>query len=87
MQPRAHEATVAPTARQSLTTQHEKATYFRELHQHPGAFVIANAWDGGSARMLAGLGFPALATSSGGRAYWAGWMEPSVVMKLYNKRG
>ncbi|HET7131073.1 MAG TPA: isocitrate lyase/phosphoenolpyruvate mutase family protein, partial [Gammaproteobacteria bacterium] len=40
-----------------------KARRFRELHSGP-AFVIANAWDGASARILAGLGFPALATSS-----------------------
>src|SRR5262249_33265663 len=38
------------------------------LHQAPGFFLIANAWDAGSARILAGLGFPALATSSGASA-------------------
>jgi len=48
-------------------TQSEKALLFRTLHQGP-AFVIANAWDAGSARMLAGLGFKALATSSGASA-------------------
>ncbi|MBX6322117.1 MAG: isocitrate lyase/phosphoenolpyruvate mutase family protein [Rhodospirillaceae bacterium] len=41
---------------------------FRALHEGPGAFVIANAWDAGSARILAGLGFAALATSSGAAA-------------------
>jgi 2-methylisocitrate lyase-like PEP mutase family enzyme len=41
----------------------DKAQRFRELHN--SSFVIANAWDGGSARILAALGFPALATSSG----------------------
>jgi 2-methylisocitrate lyase-like PEP mutase family enzyme len=46
-------------------TQAEKALRFRRLHEGPGAFLIANAWDAGSARILAGLGFPALATSSG----------------------
>src|SRR5690348_11037349 len=51
-----------------MTTQNDKAARFRALHQGPGAFVIANAWDGGSARMLAGLGFQALATSSGAQA-------------------
>ena len=45
-----------------------KADRFRALHQGPRAFVIANAWDAGSARMLAGLGFQALATSSGASA-------------------
>ena len=48
--------------------QREKAEGFRALHQGPRAFVIANAWDAGSARILAGLGFPALATSSGASA-------------------
>ena len=41
------------------------AERFRALHQGPGAFVIPNPWDAGSARMLAALGFRALATSSG----------------------
>jgi 2-methylisocitrate lyase-like PEP mutase family enzyme len=45
-------------------TQNEKADRFRALHEGPGAFIIPNPWDVGSARILAGLGFPALATSS-----------------------
>src|SRR5574341_1565935 len=49
-------------------TQIEKANRFKALHEGPGAFVIANAWDAGSARILAGLGFLALATSSGASA-------------------
>ncbi len=49
-------------------TQIEKANRFSALHQAPEAFVIANAWDAGSARILAGLGFAALATSSGASA-------------------
>jgi 2-methylisocitrate lyase-like PEP mutase family enzyme len=49
-------------------TQIDKAKQFRVLHEAPDAFVIANVWDGGSARMMAGLGFPALATSSGASA-------------------
>jgi 2-methylisocitrate lyase-like PEP mutase family enzyme len=49
-------------------SQAEKAARFRTLHDGPGAFVIANAWDAGSARILAGLGFTALATSSGASA-------------------
>ena len=51
-----------------MTPQQEKAARFRALHQGPGAFVIPNPWDGGSARLLAGLGFQALATSSGAAA-------------------
>ena len=49
-------------------TQADKAKQFRALHEAPDAFVIANVWDGGSARMMAGLGFVALATSSGASA-------------------
>jgi 2-methylisocitrate lyase-like PEP mutase family enzyme len=50
------------------TTQTDKANRFRALHEGPGAFVIPNPWDAGSARILAGLGFQALATSSGASA-------------------
>jgi 2-methylisocitrate lyase-like PEP mutase family enzyme len=49
-------------------SQHEKAARFRSLHEGPGAFVIANPWDAGSAKALAQLGFEALATSSGASA-------------------
>jgi len=48
-------------------TQIDKANRFKALHQGR-AFVIANVWDAGSARLLAGLGFAALATSSGASA-------------------
>jgi 2-methylisocitrate lyase-like PEP mutase family enzyme len=46
----------------------EKAARFRALHDGPGVFVIPNPWDVGSARLLAGLGFLALATSSAASA-------------------
>ena len=49
-------------------TQSEKAARFSALHNGPGAFVIPNPWDVGSARILAGLGFKALATSSAASA-------------------
>ncbi len=49
-------------------TQSEKAARFRALHDAPGAFIIPNPWDAGSARILAGLGFEALATSSAASA-------------------
>src|SRR5436190_5712900 len=49
-------------------TQNEKAARFRALHNGPGSFVIPNPWDVGSARILAGLGFQALATSSAASA-------------------
>ncbi|MBI2772161.1 MAG: isocitrate lyase/phosphoenolpyruvate mutase family protein [Burkholderiales bacterium] len=48
-----------------MNTQHEKALRFQALHRGPAAFLIPNPWDAGSARMLEGLGFAALATSSG----------------------
>ena len=49
-------------------TRSDKAKRLRALHERPGAFVIANAWDAGSARLLAALGFEAIATSSGAGA-------------------
>jgi 2-methylisocitrate lyase-like PEP mutase family enzyme len=49
-------------------SQADKAQQFHALHAVPGAFVVANVWDGGSARMMAALGFAALATSSGASA-------------------
>ena len=61
-----------------MTAQNDKAARFRALHQGPGAFVIANAWDGGSARALAGLGFQALATSSGAQAGTLGKRDGNV---------
>jgi len=51
-----------------MTSRAEKAARLQALHAGPGAFVIANAWDAGSAKVLAGLGFKALATSSGAAA-------------------
>jgi 2-methylisocitrate lyase-like PEP mutase family enzyme len=48
--------------------QSEKAQTFRALHEMSKTFVIANAWDAGSARILTALGFKALATSSGANA-------------------
>jgi len=49
-------------------TQNDKAQRFQELHRAPGAFLIPNPWDAGSARLLAGLGFEAFATSSAAAA-------------------
>jgi 2-methylisocitrate lyase-like PEP mutase family enzyme len=53
-------------------TQIEKATRFRALHDGPDTFVIPNPWDIPSARILAGLGFQALATSSAAAASGVG---------------
>ena len=54
-----------------------RARRFRELHAG-GTFVIANAWDAGSARVLAGMGFEAIATSSGAMANTLGRLDGRV---------
>lgn len=51
-----------------MRTQAERATAFLALHQRSGAFIIPNPWDAGTARLLASLGFEALATTSLGLA-------------------
>jgi len=51
-----------------MRTQAERAAAFRAVHQRPGAFIIPNPWDAGTARLLASLGFEALATTSLGLA-------------------
>jgi 2-methylisocitrate lyase-like PEP mutase family enzyme len=48
------------------------------LHKGPGAFIIPNPWDIGTARILAALGFPALATTSAGMAFSLGVAEGTV---------
>jgi 2-methylisocitrate lyase-like PEP mutase family enzyme len=53
-------------------SQSEKAKKFRALHDGPGAFVIPNPWDVGTARILAALGYVALATTSAGFAFSLG---------------
>jgi 2-methylisocitrate lyase-like PEP mutase family enzyme len=57
--------------------QAERARRFRALHGS-GTFVIANCWDGGSARILSSLGFAALATSSGASAGTLGRLDGDV---------
>lgn len=49
-------------------TQKDKAIRFRNLHDRAGVFIIPNPWDSGSARILSGCGFQALATSSAAAA-------------------
>src|SRR5882757_4502484 len=56
----------------------DKGNQFRALHAAPGTFLIANCWDGGSARILTGLGFKALATSSGASAGTLGRLDGQV---------
>ena len=59
-------------------SQSDKANRFRTLHQGPGAFMMPNPWDAGSACILAGLGFEALATSSGAFAGTLGRRDGKV---------
>ena len=51
-----------------MRTDADKAAAFRALHERPGAFIIPNPWDAGTAKLLASLGFEALATTSLGFA-------------------
>ncbi len=55
-----------------MTHQHQRAEAFRALHQGAGLLVLPNPWDAGSAKMLAHLGFDALATTSAGLAFALG---------------
>lgn len=55
-----------------MPTQAEKAAQFKALHEGPDVLIIANPWDAGSARLLAGLGFKALSTTSAGLAFSLG---------------
>jgi 2-methylisocitrate lyase-like PEP mutase family enzyme len=59
-------------------TQSEKAARFRALHQGPGAFVIPNPFDGGSARILASVGFQTVATSSAAAAILLGRRDGNI---------
>ena len=61
-----------------MRTQSEKAHAFRALHQRDRAFLIPNPWDVGTARILAQLGFEALATTSMGLAFAVGQLDNTV---------
>ena len=61
-----------------MLTQAEKGAAFAELHRRAGTFIIPNPWDAGSARLLAHLGFEALATSSAGYAFSTGKPDNAV---------
>ncbi len=61
-----------------MQTQAEKAAAFVALHTARGAFVAPNPWDPGSARILAGLGFQALTTTSSGHARSIGVKDHEV---------
>jgi len=53
----------------------EKAEAFQKLHEHDRIFVLPNPWDIGTAKMLAALGFEALATTSAGYAFSRGRLD------------
>jgi 2-methylisocitrate lyase-like PEP mutase family enzyme len=61
-----------------MLTQAEKGKVFRELHEREGAFIIPNPWDIGTARLLAHLGFEALATTSAGYAFSVGQRDDAI---------
>lgn len=61
-----------------MTTQAERGKSFRALHERNGAFIIPNPWDVGTARLLAGLGFEALATTSAGYAFSVGQRDNTI---------
>jgi 2-methylisocitrate lyase-like PEP mutase family enzyme len=61
-----------------MPTQTELAHTFRALHGGPTAFLIPNPWDVGTARLLASLGFQALATTSAGHAFAEGQPDGST---------
>ncbi|HSG38041.1 MAG TPA: isocitrate lyase/phosphoenolpyruvate mutase family protein [Thermoanaerobaculia bacterium] len=61
-----------------MRTQSEKAVAFRSLHERDQAFIIPNPWDVGTARLLASLGFEALATTSAGYAFSLGQRDNTI---------
>ena len=69
-----------------MTRQLEKAKAFQALHTRPGAFIIPNPWDAGTAKLLAAMGFEALATTSLGVANMLGRATLSLDEILDNCR-
>src|SRR5437763_16081996 len=63
-----------------MATQAEKAAAFRTLHDRPGAFIIPNPWDAGTAKLLASLGFEALATTSLGLSNMLGRVDGTMTV-------
>ena len=69
-----------------MLDQTAKATAFRALHEKPGAFLLPNPWDVGTARLLASLGFEALATTSFGLANMNGCQDVTKAETMENCR-
>ena len=70
-----------------MDAQTRRAHAFKALHERDGAFVIPNPWDAGSARMLASLGFEALATTSAGFAFSLGRPDAEGALSLDDTLG
>src|SRR5437899_404530 len=70
--------TFGPKRMGNMLTQAEKGAAFRGLHERAGAFIIPNPWDVGTARLLARLGFEALATTSAGYAFSVGKQDGTI---------
>jgi len=62
------------------STQYDKAVVFKKLHERNSIFVLPNPWDVGSAKMLAALGFEAIATTSAGFAFSQGKLDYAGLM-------
>src|SRR5260370_23552147 len=69
-----------------MSSQAEKAKAFQALHARPGTFIIPNPWDAGTAKLLAAMGFEALATTSLGLANTLGSSAVSLDAILDNCR-
>lgn len=63
-----------------MMTRDDKVKAFRALHERPGVFLIPNPWNAGSAKILAALGFEALATTSAGYAFNAGLPDSPLAL-------
>ena len=65
-----------------MDVQTLRAEAFKALHERDSAFVIPNPWDAGSAKLLASLGFEALATTSAGLAFSLGRPDAEGALSL-----
>jgi 2-methylisocitrate lyase-like PEP mutase family enzyme len=64
-----------------VKTQEQKAAAFRALHERPGAFIVPNPWDAGTAKLFAALGYEALATTSLGVASSLGRRDGEITLR------
>jgi len=64
-----------------MNTEEEKAKRFSALHKQAGTFIMPNAWDAGSAIVLANAGFEAIGTTSAGIAFSAGLSDHQRISK------